>query len=73
MILIPRGFAHGFSVMSTSAEVLYKCDNVYNKKSEGSLIYNDTNLNIDWKIIKECEIISKKDLSHPTLDQLHLQ
>lgn len=70
MILIPRGFAHGFSVTSLKAEVMYKCDNVYNKASEGSLIYNDPTLNIDWKIIKGYEIISEKDLLHPTLDQL---
>ncbi len=70
MILIPRGFAHGFSVISSNAEVMYKCDNIYNKESEGSLIYSDPTLNIDWKIIKGYEIISEKDLLHPTLDQL---
>ena len=61
-LLIPHGFAHGFSVLSETAEVIYKCDNFYNKESEGGIMYNDPSLNIDWKIPSGKEIISDKDL-----------
>jgi dTDP-4-dehydrorhamnose 3,5-epimerase len=64
-LLIPKGFAHGFSVLSEVAEVLYKCDNYYNKASEGSIIWNDPDLNVDWKIAAGKEIISEKDAVHP--------
>lgn len=64
-LLIPRGFAHGFSVLSDTAEVLYKCDNYYDKSSEGSIIWNDAFLNIDWKISSDKAIISEKDKVHP--------
>lgn len=59
---IPRGFAHGFVVLSDEAIFQYKCDNYYNKESEGGIIYNDSNLKIDWKVAKENLIISEKDL-----------
>jgi len=63
--LIPRGFAHGFSVLSETALVLYKCDNYYNKESERGILYNDEKLSIDWKL-NESEIkVSEKDLLHP--------
>ncbi len=58
--LIPKGFAHGFSVLSQHAEVFYKCDNFYNPKYEKALKYNDTKLNIDWKIPPENHIIYEK-------------
>lgn len=45
---VPRGFAHGFLVLSETATFFYKCDNFYNKESEGGIIYNDPNLKIDW-------------------------
>lgn len=61
-LLIPHGFAHGFSVLSETAEVIYKCDNFYNKESEGGIIYNDPLLNIDWQIPAGKEIVSEKDL-----------
>jgi dTDP-4-dehydrorhamnose 3,5-epimerase len=61
-LFIPAGFAHGFSVLSETAEVLYKCDNYYNKQSEGGIIYNDASLNIDWKIPEDKAIISDKDV-----------
>lgn len=64
MVLIPRGFAHGFSTLSETAEILYKCDNFYNKDFENGIIYTDTKLNIDWKIPKEKIIISDKDLKY---------
>ncbi|HEX4956849.1 MAG TPA: dTDP-4-dehydrorhamnose 3,5-epimerase [Lacibacter sp.] len=65
-LIVPRGFAHGFSVLSEMAEVLYKCDNLYNKESEGGLLYNDPELNIDWQIETGKEIISSKDLENPS-------
>lgn len=66
-ILVPRGFAHGFSVLSERAVVLYKCDNYWNKSSEAGIIYNDPTLNIDWKIPAGKEIVSEKDLQLPSL------
>jgi len=64
-LLVPKGFAHGFSVLSEKAEVLYKCDEFYHKASEGGLIYNDPSLNIDWKIPPGKAIVSEKDLLQP--------
>ena len=58
---VPRGFAHGFSVLSDSAEVLYKCDNYYNKEYEAGIIYNDETLNIDWELPKSAILVSNKD------------
>lgn len=66
-VLIPKGFAHGFSVLSETAEVLYKCDTFYNKESEAGILYNDTALNIDWKIPADKAIVSEKDQQNPTL------
>ena len=65
---IPRGFAHGFLVLSETATFFYKCDNFYNKESEGGLIYNDSSVNIDWNFPYEQLIISEKDQILPTLD-----
>ncbi|WP_316844639.1 dTDP-4-dehydrorhamnose 3,5-epimerase [Pedobacter psychrodurus] len=61
-LYIPRGFVHGFSVLSETAEFLYKCDNFFNKASETGVIYNDTDLNIDWLIPEKDQAISDKDL-----------
>jgi dTDP-4-dehydrorhamnose 3,5-epimerase len=69
-LLIPRGFAHGFSVLSDQAEVLYKCDNFYNRESEGGLLFNDPTLNINWEIEKEKQIVSSKDLDLPPFELL---
>jgi len=66
-LFIPRGFAHGFVVLSDTAEIFYKCDNYYNKEAEGGIIYNDDQLNIDWKLPDDKLIISEKDLMLPTL------
>jgi dTDP-4-dehydrorhamnose 3,5-epimerase len=66
-LFIPAGFAHGFSVLSDVAEVLYKCDNYYNKESEGGIIYNDPSLNIDWQIPADKAIVSDKDLHNAPL------
>ena len=67
-LYIPAGCAHGFSVLSEKAEVLYKCDNFYSKEHEAGIIYNDPVLNIDWQIPHEAQIISEKDLQFPLLE-----
>ena len=67
-LFIPGGFAHGFSVLSETAEVLYKCDNYYNKESEGGILYNDPSLNIDWQIPADKAIVSDKDLNNALLE-----
>jgi len=64
-LLIPKGFAHGFSVLSDYAIVLYKCDEFYNKESERGIIFNDPELNIDWKIPQDKIIVSLKDSQLP--------
>ncbi len=69
-LYIPKGFAHGFSVLSEVAEVLYKCDNFYNKQSEGGILLDDTTLNIDWQIPSDKMIVSEKDKQNSTFDAL---
>jgi len=71
-LFVPRGFAHGFIVLSETAIFSYKCDNHYNKQSEGGIIYNDPKLNIDWKLPNNEFILSDKDLLLPTLDNATL-
>jgi dTDP-4-dehydrorhamnose 3,5-epimerase len=66
---IPRGFAHGFLVLSETATFFYKCDNFYNKESEGGLIYNDSKINIDWHFPLDKLIISEKDKKQPILSK----
>lgn len=68
-LLVPKGFAHGYSVISKTAEVFYKCDEFYNKGSESGIAYNDPELNIDWKIDRNKAIISEKDTLHPLLSE----
>jgi dTDP-4-dehydrorhamnose 3,5-epimerase len=68
-ILVPKGFAHGFSVLSETAIVFYKCDNLYHPEADRGIIYNDNSLNIDWNIDPEKAIISEKDLRHPSLEK----
>ena len=65
---VPRGFAHGFLVLSETATFFYKCDNFYNKESEGGIIYNDETININWQFSLEDLIISEKDKAQPTLE-----
>lgn len=60
-LYIPRGFGHGFSVLSDVAVFAYKCDNFYNKESEGGLLWNDEYLNIDWQLPLADVILSEKD------------
>lgn len=64
-LFIPAGFAHGFSVLSEKAEVIYKCDNFYDKSSEAGIRFDDPALNIDWEIATENAIISEKDILLP--------
>lgn len=64
-LLIPHGFAHGFSVLSETAVVLYKCDQYYNKPSEGGIRYDDPTLNIDWGMDLKDAIVSEKDVVLP--------
>lgn len=64
-LMVPHGFAHGFSVLSETASVLYKVDQSYHKDSERGILYNDPTLNIDWKIDSNKIIISEKDLVLP--------
>ncbi|HEX6426374.1 MAG TPA: dTDP-4-dehydrorhamnose 3,5-epimerase [Niastella sp.] len=64
-LFIPAGFAHGFSVLSDVAEVLYKCDQFYSKASEHGILYNDPVLQIDWQIPLAQAIVSDKDLVLP--------
>ena len=66
-LLIPRGFAHGFSVLSESAAIMYKCDAFYNKESEAGIYYNDDALQIDWQIPADKAIVSEKDQQQPSL------
>jgi dTDP-4-dehydrorhamnose 3,5-epimerase len=68
-LLVPRGFAHGFSVLSETAAVAYKCDAFYHKASEGGIRYDDTQLNIDWQIPAGKAIVSSKDLELPVFAQ----
>ena len=64
-LFIPRGFAHGFSVLSRTAVFAYKCDNLYCKESEGGIDCNDPDLGIDWQIPIEDRVLSEKDKLHP--------
>lgn len=63
--LIPHGFAHGYAVLSETSEVFYKCDNYYNKQSEGGIYFADPELEIDWKIDLQHAIVSEKDQKQP--------
>ncbi len=60
-LYVPRGLAHGFVVLSETATFFYKCDNFYNKASESGIMYNDAELNIDWKVPEAAMILSEKD------------
>lgn len=67
-LFVPRGFAHGFIVLSETATFFYKCDNFYNKEAEGGILFNDKTLNIDWKLPEKELIISEKDQILPTFE-----
>lgn len=69
-LFVPRGFAHGFIVLSDTVVFNYKCDNFYNKASEGGIIYNDETLNINWVLDSNEFLVSEKDLVLPTVKEL---
>lgn len=66
-LFVPRGFAHGFSVLSDEAVFEYKCDNLYALEQEGAIAWDDPAIGIDWLLPKEDIILSAKDAAHPTL------
>lgn len=70
-LYVPEGFAHGFLVLSDTAEFAYKCTNFYNPQDEGGILYNDTDLHIDWKKYFDGDfVISEKDTKHPLFRDL---
>lgn len=69
-LLVPKGFAHGYSVLTETAEVLYKCDSFYHKESEGGLLFNDPALAIDWQIPADIALVAQKDLILPGLSSV---
>ena len=64
---VPRGFAHGFSVLSEEAVFQYKCDNLYSPQNEGAIAWDDPQIGVDWKIPADKAILSAKDAAHPML------
>lgn len=66
-LYIPKGFAHGFSVLSDKAEVLYKCDAFYDRSSEAGIRFDDPALGIDWRVSQDAAIVSEKDRALPLL------
>ena len=72
-LLIPRGFAHGFLVLSDTAEFAYKCDDFYHPEEEGGIIYNDEDVNIEWPAIDAEYILSEKDQKHPGLKAANIK
>lgn len=69
-LMIPRGFGHGFSVLTPTAVFAYKCDNVYNKASEAGIRFDDPDVGIDWKIKPEEAVLSDKDKILPLLKEI---
>ena len=69
---VPRGFAHGFAVLSEEAIFQYKCDNYYAPQSEGAIAWDDPNLGIDWQVPTDNRILSEKDANHPQLKDAEL-
>lgn len=70
--MIPRGFAHGFVVLSETATFCYKCDETYHPEDEGGIIWNDPKIGIEWPI-KEGIILSEKDMNHPLLSESKME
>lgn len=67
---IPRGFAHGFSVLSDTATFTYKCDNLYHPEADGGILLSDPELAIDWRVPEAERILSEKDKKHPLFKEL---
>lgn len=72
-LFVPRGFAHGFVVLSKTALFSYKCDNYYDKNAESGIRYNDPELNVDWKLNDSQLVISEKDKELPYFDKIMAQ
>lgn len=68
-LFVPRGFAHGFSVLSEEAIFQYKCDNLYAPHAEGAIAWNDPEIGIDWHLPAEDVLLSAKDAAHPMLKE----
>ena len=68
-LFVPRGFAHGFSVLSEEAIFQYKCDNLYAPQAEGAIAWNDPEIGIDWGLPAEDVLLSAKDATHPHLSE----
>ena len=68
-VLVPKGFAHGFVVLTEEAEVFYKCDDYYHPQADGGILYNDPSIGIDWRFKAEELTLSEKDKNHLKLDQ----
>ena len=66
-LFVPKGFAHGFPVLSETSEILYKCDEYYHPEAEGGIAFDDSELSIDWKFNQSDIILSETDRSHPKL------
>lgn len=69
-VFIPKGFAHGFSVLSEEAVFQYKCDDYYAPETEGAVAWDDPDIAIDWRIPADKMILSEKDKKHPRLSEL---
>ena len=69
-LFVPRGFAHGFAVLSTTAVLFYKCDNFYDPAMEGGIIFNDPDLGIDWQLNEAEVLLSEKDKKLPRLKDI---
>ncbi len=72
LFMIPRGFAHGFVVISEHAEFAYKCDEKYHSEDEGGILWNDPDINIEWPDVGEI-ILSEKDKRNPTLAECRIE
>ncbi|MAM27666.1 MAG: dTDP-4-dehydrorhamnose 3,5-epimerase [Flavobacteriaceae bacterium] len=72
-LFVPRGFAHGFVTLSEKSVFAYKCDNYYDKASEGGIIYNDATLALDWHLPEKDIIVSEKDKELPTFAEVFKQ
>ena len=72
MFMIPRGFAHGFVVLSDSAEFTYKCDDFYHPEDDGGIMWNDPDINIKWPNVGKIEL-SEKDKKHPILSESKME
>lgn len=71
-LFVPRGFAHGFVVTSATATFAYKCDNFYAPAHDRGFLFNDPNLNIDWRLAEEDLVLSEKDLNQPLFEDAEM-